>query len=84
MQQCPMFNARGMKMRKKMTKVKAAKALIYEAMRERNTKTGYYRAVNAMLALQIPSDAMSAALYAMNYTNEKGQPHEWLTRRRAA
>ena len=61
-----------------MDKLAAVEFLIYEAARERRTKSGYTKAVKALWALGLADNEVSSALYILGYANSNGVPYRWL------
>ena len=57
--------------------------LVHEAMREKNSKTGYKRTLKAFDAIGLNEKGRARVLYAMGYTDRDGQPWDWLSKSKA-
>lgn len=67
-------------MRKQMTRGEAVLILVRESRKERISKTAYFRACNAVNALDVSAAESCAILHDLEFTDEKGMPRKFITK----
>ena len=71
-----------MKTKTEQTLVEAVEFIVREALRERPTKTAYTKVVKALYRIGLDSYEVGRILYIMDYADSKGEPYQWIFKKK--